>query len=103
MFGISNAIAYADTMVYATREGKSSIGNVLGESAWISVDSAAQSKWSEEEGRTALSLLHKLLDAGIERPDIYFISPFKLPAVRLKELIRADSRISAHFGREIWE
>lgn len=103
MFDISNRIAYAGTMVYATRAAPSAIGEVLGDSAWISVESAARSKWSPEEGQTALGLLLELLDAGIEKPDIYFISPFKLPAIRMKELIRGNPTVAAHFKKKLWD
>jgi AAA domain len=98
MFTVSNGIAYNNLMVYATTEKPSPIGKVLGESRWISLEGEVQGKWSETEGEAALQMLASLLDAGIEEPDIFFISPFRAIATRLREKVRADPRVRRHYA-----
>lgn len=94
MFKISNHVAYNGLMVHGTSPGASPIGNVLGESHWINAGGDAIGKWSETEGKYALNLLRKLLDEGIEDPDIFFITPFRIVANKLREMIQSDRSIS---------
>lgn len=103
MFSISNQIAYGGMMVYATQSKESEIGRILGDSRWISVDGTADGKWSEDEGDTALEALTKLLQAGIAEPDIFFISPFRTVANRLREKILAAPQVVSHFQNRRWK
>ena len=103
MFSISNHVAYDNLMVYATPPGESPIGRVLGESAWINVTGDALGKWSDSEGEMALQLLRSLFDAGLKDPDIFFITPFRMVAYKLREMIRRDQRICDCLPGDRWE
>lgn len=87
MFGISNAVAYERLMVQAKTPEASSIGEVLGPSAWIDVQGSAQDKWSPEEGAVALDLLRQLAAAGVA-PDLYLVTPFVVVADQLRKIVR---------------
>lgn len=104
MFKISNHVAYNGLMVYGTPPGVSPIGKVLGESLWIDNPTTdAIGKWSETEGKWATDLLRKLLDAGLEDPDIFFITPFRIVAHKLREMIRSDRSIVDRLPGKAWE
>ncbi len=104
MFKISNHVAYNGLMVYGTPPGVSPIGKVLGESLWIDNPATdAIGKWSETEGKWATDLLRKLLDAGLEDPDIFFITPFRIVAHKLREMIRSDRSIVDRLPGKAWE
>lgn len=103
MFKISNYVAYDGMMVYGTQPGTSIIGKILGESFWINVEGEAIGKWSEREGVLALELLRKLLDEGVENPDIFFITPFRIVAHKLREAIRNDHLIANRLPGKSWD
>lgn len=103
MFSISNYIAYNGLMVYGTQESDSSIGNILGSSRWININGNTSGKWSDDEGIIVLKILKKLLDSGISDPDIFFITPFRMVAFKLRELIRSDEIISKRLPQKAWE
>lgn len=103
MFRISNHVAYNGLMVYGTQPGSSQIGMSLGESCWINVKDDAVGKWSEAEERLALNLLRKLLDDGIEVPDIFLITPFRIIADRLRKLIRSDRSVADRLPEKAWD
>ncbi|MCL6591966.1 MAG: hypothetical protein K6U80_18705 [Firmicutes bacterium] len=104
MFSISNYIAYNGLMVYGTPEGISPIGNVLGPSAWINVEgSSSESKWSEDEGEIVIKLLERLFTSGIQEPDIFFITPFRIVSYKLREIIRKNQQISKRMPQKAWE
>lgn len=103
MFKISNHVAYDGLMVYGTQPGDSQIAKTLGESLWINVEGDGIGKWSEAEGRVALNLLRKLLNDGLENPDIFFITPFRIVAHRLREMIRSDRSIADRLPGKAWE
>lgn len=86
MFTISNRIAYADLMVYATNEAPSPAAGYLGESRWIHVEGAGTDKWCEAEGRAALRLLARLPSCA-EPPGIYILSPFVIVAQGMRDLL----------------
>lgn len=90
-------------MVYATREKESAIGHVLGPSRWLSLESEAEGKWSEKEGDVALELLIRLVSAGIAEPDIFFISPFRMVATRLREKILSAPAVVRRFQGQRWK
>jgi len=93
MFNIANSIAYAERMVFATAPGISLIRDVLGTSAWIDVDAPSADKWVEAEGRLVAAALAKLCAKLQALPDIYVICPFRVPARRLRALLRGTSAV----------
>ena len=100
MFGISNAISYADLMVSATRSRPSSIRDVLGVSRWIDVHGDTQGKWCADEGERVIDMLQALVDAGLEQPDIFCITPFRVIAQRLRERLRREPALLDNFSDE---
>lgn len=102
MFKISNHVAYNGLMVYGTSAGTSKVGKILGESLWINVEGDAIGKWSETEGKWAVKLLRKLLDDGLEDPDIFIITPFRIVAHKLREIIRSDHSIAERLPGKAW-
>jgi hypothetical protein len=104
MFSISNYIAYNGLMVYGTPEGISPIGNILGPSVWINVEgSSSERKWSKDEGEIVLKLLERLFTSGIQEPDIFFITPFRIVSYKLREIIRNNHQISKRLPQKAWE
>lgn len=103
MFKISNHVAYNGLMVYGTPPGPSQIGEVLGESHWINVEGDAVGKWCEAEGDMAVQFLWKLLGAGIEDPDIFFITPFRIVADNLRKMMKNDRSIAERLPVRAWE
>lgn len=93
MFSISNQIAYEGLMVLGTPTRDSPIGDVLGPSAWFSVGAKSASKWAPEEGRFAVELLARLLDAGMATPDVFLITPFRAVASSLRETVLSSVRL----------
>lgn len=87
MFSISNRIAYGDQMVYATPNRSSAIREILGPSRWYHTFGGGDDKWCPEEGRVAVRLVNKLLDAGVGTPDLFLITPFRIVQFRLRELV----------------
>ncbi len=104
MFGISNAIAYGGHMVATTGpegDGDAAVAEALGPSAWFDPDTSAttaDSKWSAEEGQVVMRLLRKLARAGVKNPDIYVISPFRVVAQGMRQLIYAEPQLFESFG-----
>ena len=87
MFSISNSIAYGGLMVQATPPEKSAIGQILGDSRWINIESAYSGKWSQAEGDTVIRMLAHLLSTNAA-PDIFIISPFRQVANNMYRLAR---------------
>lgn len=99
MFGISNAIAYDDQMVFAAGAAKPGpIGQALGPSHWRDVDGPAESKWCKAEGDALMAYLYRLAEAGIENPDIFIISPFRIVAQEARRRIEQEKPLLAAFG-----
>lgn len=103
MFSISNRVAYSSLMVQATTPGPSRIGEVLGESRWFDVESDAVGKWSDAEGEVAVRILERLLDAGVQDPDIYFITPFRVVMHGLRQRIGAPSSVGPRLPGKPWD
>lgn len=79
MFDVSNTIAYAGQMVHAVGPRKPGpIGAALGESRWVDVNRDAESKWSPAEGEAVVGMLAALAAAGVQEPDVFIITPFKV-------------------------
>lgn len=94
MFTISNEVAYNGLMVHATASQPSRIGKVLGTSKWLDIDSESGEKWSRAEGDAAVDLLGRLFDARVDEPDIYFITPFRNVANKLRQHLRSAPQTS---------
>jgi hypothetical protein len=91
MFGISNRIAYDGQMVYAVAEDEAGPATrLLGPSSWLDVDGNATSKWCPEEGEVVVAMLRHLAHAGLRKPDIYVITPFRIVAQELQSCISAE-------------
>lgn len=99
MFGISNRIAYDGQMVHAA--GSPAMGPVartLGTSGWFDIDGQAESKWCPAEGDMVVRLLSKLAAAGVQQPDVYVITPFRIVAQELRRRIEQESGLMHHLG-----
>lgn len=104
MFSVANKVAYCGLMISDTPNSSSIIGEVLGDSHWIDLESQSLSKWSQEEGKLALSLLHKLIDAQLVDPEVFIITPFRNIADQMKNVVARDETMRAVIGRdEIWK
>jgi hypothetical protein len=98
MFSISNQIAYDNQMVYAAgAAAEGEIAKTLGDSGWLDVDGTATSKWCAAEGAVVVSLMEKLAAAGIRRPDLYVITPFKIVATELRRMLSARHDLFEQF------
>ncbi len=101
MFGISNAISYGRKMVSAVQSKPSEIADVLGPSSWMHISSQSGSKWSEKEGEAVLFMLAALADAGIEEPDIFIITPFRIVQDQMRQLVtKRESLIRRISGKK---
>jgi superfamily I DNA and/or RNA helicase len=59
----------------------------LGESAWIDVDAPSADKWVYEEGQLIATTIAGLCESLPTPPDLYVISPFRMPCFRLRKLL----------------
>ena len=99
MFGVSNAVAYDNQMVHAAGRDKAGpVSEMLGASAWFDVGGTANSKWSPDEGRAVIRLLRMLAHAGVREPDVYVITPFRVVAHEMRQLLRAEPELFDSFG-----
>ena len=94
MFGISNAVAYANLMVQGRGPRASAIRDALGVSAWLHVEGSPEEKWCPEEGREVLRLLHELARKEVLNPDLFIITPFRIVQDRLRQLVRDHTVLS---------
>jgi superfamily I DNA and/or RNA helicase len=85
MFCISNQIAYADQMVYDTRE----VPIPLPPSGWIDVVATeSEDNWIPAEGLAIHMLLADLVRASANPHEILLVSPFRDVAENLREIGR---------------
>jgi superfamily I DNA and/or RNA helicase len=95
MFSLSNTLAYGGMMVHGRGEKPSKIQDILGPSAWFDVKPGhCEDKWSEAEGLKAVDLLRELDRAGLKELDVYLVSPFRIAAQKLRELLVAKNVLS---------
>jgi hypothetical protein len=90
MFAISNEVAYAGKMVQAKEPKTSKVLEVLGPSRWLHVTGAGSGKWCAAEADAVVDLLRRLVDQGIEEPDIFFITPFRIVAQNMRSVLSAS-------------
>jgi hypothetical protein len=94
MFGISNRIAYDGQMVHAPGpRNAGTIGLALGSSAWLDIDGEADSKWCPAEGELVVKLLQKIASAGITKPDLFVITPFRIVAHELRRRLQREAAL----------
>jgi len=105
MFGISNRIAYDGQMVHAaTQSTTGPVERTLGSSGWFDVDAPAESKWCPAEGDVVVRLLNRLAAAGVQQPDVYIITPFRIIAQELRRRIEQEPDLLQKLGvdRDDW-
>lgn len=90
MFGIANAVAYAGKMVQAKLPGPSRVRDILGPARWLHVSGSGSGKWCSAEGRVILEILRMLVRQGLEDPDVFVITPFRVVARELREMLGAS-------------
>ena len=75
-------------MVRGRGDAHSPIRNILGPSRWIDVRPArCEDKWSEAEGRAVVAVFRNLEASGLAELDVYIITPFRIVAQKLRELL----------------
>ena len=84
MFSVSNKIAYENFMVQAKTPKPSAIGDILGDSHWVDIQSQSHDKWSEKEGAAVMTLLCTLKAAGCA-PDLYIVTPFLVVQQKMRK------------------
>jgi hypothetical protein len=87
MFDLANHIAYAGRMIFATPVNTSPIRDLLGNTAWIDVDAPSSDKWVPREGLLIARAIERLCAHLSTPPDLYVISPFRMPSFRLRKLL----------------
>jgi superfamily I DNA and/or RNA helicase len=88
MFSVSNKAAYNGLMVQGRGTRKSAVRDILGPSQWFDVKpNRCNDKWSEEEGKLVLNLLRRLENANLVQLDLYLVSPFRIVAQSLRQLL----------------
>lgn len=90
MFDISNKTTYKGLMV----QGKGNDDCTLPSSQWLDIPITTNTgHWIEEEGRHATKLVSLLQERGINKDDIYLISPFRDVVNGLKNIFRENKLI----------
>lgn len=95
MFTISNEIAYDNKMVLAKEEK-------IGESAWFHcIGSATNRQFVKEQAYFVAEKIASQWKNGIERPDIYIITPFTAVKDGIKNIVRARLKQEGIPNRDI--
>jgi hypothetical protein len=76
-------------MVQATPSRQSSVRDVLGPSQWLHVAGSGSGKWCPAEGGLVVETLLRLAGHGLDDPDIFVITPFRIVARQLRETLAA--------------
>jgi len=74
-------------MVQATPSRPSSVRDVLGPSQWLHVAGSGSGKWCPAEGSLVIETLSRLVGQGLDDPDIFVITPFRIVARQLREAL----------------
>lgn len=99
MFGISNRIAYDGQMVHAPGPGAPGlVGVTLGPSKWLDIDGQAETKWCPAEGEFVVTLLRKLAAAGVNDPDLFIITPFRIVAQEMRRRLESERELLSGMG-----
>jgi superfamily I DNA and/or RNA helicase len=75
----------------------------LGASARLDINGNVKSKWSAAEGQAVMQLLRQLARACIQNPDVYVISPFRVVAHEMRQLLRTEPELFRAFGVDEWK
>jgi hypothetical protein len=102
MFGISNAVAYAGKMVQAKGPRASRTRDALGPSRWLHVSGTASGKWCPEEGQMIVDALRALARQGLANPDVFVITPFRIVARQMREMLAVSDVVRGITDRP-WE
>ncbi len=87
MFGLANEIAYGGLMRRGTLERPPL---ALPASGWIDIDGDASSgHWIPKQGEALTTLLRGLLLAGVDKDELFLISPFRTVAAELRRRAQA--------------
>ena len=93
MFGISNTISYAGTMVFGTENEPTALDDIWGESRWIDVaGSASGGHWIPEEGDALQEMIGQLTEAGVNDPPLFVITPFRDVMAGVRRLRLLDKK-----------
>lgn len=87
MFDLANHLAYGGRMVFATRAEPSRLRDLLGDTAWIDIDAPSSDKWVQDEGKLVARAIQALCLSLPGPPDLYVISPFRLPSFQLRNML----------------
>ena len=99
MFSICNIAAYDSCMVSQVKPSDGGeVRSVFGSSSWINVTGEAESKWCEAEGDEIISLLTNLRNAGVEKPDLFIITPFRQVAQSMRYLLNQNKALLESIG-----
>jgi hypothetical protein len=90
MFGIANAIAYDNKMVYGTTAD--SAGDEFGSSRWIDMPAHdAEGHWIPSQARYAAHIVHEITGGNLRCKDgrlrVYVITPFRVVARKMYTLL----------------
>jgi len=98
MFGIANRVAYENLMVQAKEPKASPIRDLLGPSRWIDVAGSGADKWCAEEGHQALTMIEKIVSAGLD-PNVYVVTPFVQVSEGLRKMIGESPVLTANMPK----
>ena len=102
MFSISNEVAYNNMMVSQVKGSDGgTIRAALGHSAWLSVDGDASSKWCRDEGEKVVRIFKKLHASGIQKPDIFIITPFRIVAQEIRRRLHKEKTLFSELGMDV--
>jgi len=99
MFSISNEVAYNNFMVSQVKQTDGgSIRGALGPSSWFPIEGEADTKWCPDEGKMVIRLLQKLHEHGVQKPDIFIISPFRIVAQKMRAMLEKEEALLNALG-----
>jgi hypothetical protein len=99
MFGVSNRIAYDGQMVHASGPAApGAVGVILGRSKWFDIDGEAETKWCPAEGELVVRVLRKLAGAGVDDPDVFIITPFRIVAQEMRRRLQPERELLNELG-----
>lgn len=90
---------YAGQMVHAVGPRQPGpIGTALGQSRWVDVNGDAESKWCPAEGEAVVGMLAALASAGVQDPDVFIITPFKVIEQEMRRRLDRETGLLRSLG-----